>query len=248
MSGIAEALLDGIRCLSFPVECGVMWNSHTSCMASTSLNWKTGYQGLFPCSSSLKHPTIYKAYDIAMSGEPGPVFIDIPLDVLMYTGKVEDMPAYVRHFKTVEPDSAAVEKAADLIISSRFPMLYLGWGAVDAFDDSVILAEMLAAPVATSLQGKSSFPNSHPLFTSAGIGKGAKPSGQWALKSHDLLLCWCLFGSGSRLCANPPKTHPWDINRTYLIAISAIPTVACDGKAFIKACIELSKDIHHGIG
>ncbi|HEX5638015.1 MAG TPA: thiamine pyrophosphate-dependent enzyme, partial [Gammaproteobacteria bacterium] len=133
-----------------------------------------------------------------------------------------------------------MEKAADLIMSSRFPMLYLGWGAVDAFEDSVILAEMLAAPVATTLQGKSAFPNSHPLFTSPGLGKGAKPSGQWALKNHDLLLAvGARFGevATASYALDPPKNlihvdiNPEVFNKNFPAAF----TVACDGKVFIRA-------------
>ena len=41
--------------------------------------------------------TIYKAYDIATSGEPGPVFIEIPVNVQMFEGIVNDMPAYQRN-------------------------------------------------------------------------------------------------------------------------------------------------------
>jgi len=67
-------------------------------------------------------------------------------------------------------------------------MMFVGWGAVDASQESVKLAEMLAAPVSTTLQGKSAFPNSHPLYTSVGLGASSKPSAQWALAEHDLLL------------------------------------------------------------
>lgn len=249
MSGIAEAFLDGIPLLVISggvrrdVEQSYQLHGIDQLELAKPLT-KASFQVTL---QSEVIPTIYKAYEIAMSGEPGPVFIDIPIDVLMYTGIVDDMPVYTRHFITAEPDPVAVEKAADLIITSRFPMLYLGWGAVDAYEDSVILAEMLAAPVATSLQGKSSFPNSHPLFTSAGIGKGAKPSGQWALKSHDLLLTvGARFGevATASYALDPPKNlihvdiNPEVFNRNF----PAILTVACDGKAFIKALhTELSK-------
>jgi acetolactate synthase-1/2/3 large subunit len=41
-------------------------------------------------------PIIYKAYDIATSGEPGPVFIEMPVNMQMFEGNVDQMPAYTR--------------------------------------------------------------------------------------------------------------------------------------------------------
>jgi len=192
-------------------------------------------------------PIIYKAYEIAMTGEPGPVFIDIPVDLQMYAGQVEHMPAYVPQMTIPEPDDEAVQKAADLITASRFPMLYLGWGAVEAFEDSIILAEMLASPVATTLQGKSAFPNLHTLFTSTGIGKGAKPSGQWAFENHDLLLAvGARFGevATASYALTPPRNlihvdiNPNVFNRNFKATLA----IESDGKAFIRALhMELKK-------
>lgn len=249
MSGIAEAYLDGIPLLI--ISGGVRRDVEQAYQLHGIDQIEIAKPVTKSCFLVSRQadviPTIYKAYDIAMSGEPGPVFIDIPLDVLMYTDVVEEMPHYIRQHTTADPDPAAVEKAADLIMSSSFPMLYFGWGAVDAFDDSVILAEMLAAPVATTLQGKSAFPNRHPLFTSTGLGKGAKPSGQWALKNHDLLLAvGARFGevATASYALDPPKNlihvdiNPDVFNRNF----PATLTVACDGKAFIRALnAELSK-------
>jgi acetolactate synthase-1/2/3 large subunit len=249
MSGIAEAWLDGIPLLviSGGVRRDVEQAYQLHGIDQLELAKPVTKSCFQVTLQSEVIPTIYKAFDIAMSGEPGPVFIDIPIDVLMYTGIVKDMPAYIRRFSTPEPDSASVEKAADLIIASRFPMLYLGWGAIDAFHESIILAEMLAAPVATTLQGKSAFPNTHPLFTSTGIGKGAKPSGQWALKNHDLLLTvGARFGevATASYSLDPPKNlihadiNPNVFNRNFKATLA----IESDGKAFIRALhVELKK-------
>ena len=249
MSGIAEAWLDGIPMLI--ISGGVRKDVNQSYQLH-GINQLELAKPVTKACFQVTHqseviPMIYQAYEIAMSGEPGPVFIDIPIDILMYTASVESMPTYISSAAKADPDHNAVEKAADLIIKSRFPMLYLGWGAVDAFEDSVILAEMLSAPVATTLQGKSAFPNQHPLFTSTGLGKGAKPSGQWALKNHDLLLTvGARFGevATASYALDPPKNlihidiNPAVFNKNF----PAVLTVTSDGKAFIKALIdELNK-------
>ena len=64
----------------------------------------------------------------------------------------------------------------DILIEAKHPTLYVGWGAVDALDYSVKIAEKLAAPVSTTLQGKSAFPNQHALSTGVGFGPASKPA------------------------------------------------------------------------
>jgi len=136
MSGIAEAYLDGIPMLviSGGVRRDVEQAYQLHGIDQLELAKPVTKAAFLVARQAEVISTMYKAYNIAMSGEPGPVFIDIPLDVLMYTGMVEEMPAYVQHHTAPEPDPVAVGKTADFIIRSRFPMLYLGWGAVDAFD------------------------------------------------------------------------------------------------------------------
>ena len=133
-------------------------------------------------------PTIYQAYDIATAGEPGPVFIELPVNLIWFAGSVEEMPLYQQKQDIRVPESNKINTAVEMLKNAKNPMMFVGWGAVDATSESVELAEMLVAPVATTLQGKSAFPNSHPLYTSVYLGASAKPSGQWALEKHDLLL------------------------------------------------------------
>jgi acetolactate synthase-1/2/3 large subunit len=242
MSGIAEAFLDGIPLLviSGGVRRDVKQSFQLHGIDQLSMA-KPVTKACFQVTHQREViPTIYKAYEIAMSGEPGPVFIDIPIDVQMYTGETDGMPAYGAHQSRVDPDPAMVRKAADLIAAAQFPMLYLGWGAVDAFHDSIVLAERIAAPVATTLQGKSAFPNLHPLFTSAGIGKGAKPSGQWAFENHDLLLAvGARFGevaTASYALAPPRNLIHVDINPdVFNRNFPATLAIESDGRAFIRA-------------
>ena len=161
--------------------------------------------------------TIYKAYDIATSGEPGPVFIEIPVNVQMFEGIVNDMPAYQRNTSNPSLDEGDIRKAADILVNAQFPYLYFGWGTRKASEYTLKIAELLGAPVAVTIQGKSVFPNSHPLFTSAGMGAVAKPSGQWALKKHDAMLAvgvrFAEVATGSYGLENPKNLIHIDINK-----------------------------------
>jgi acetolactate synthase-1/2/3 large subunit len=161
-------------------------------------------------------PTMYKAYDIATSGEPGPVFIEIPVNVQMFEGAVTEMPAYQKQISNPSFHVSDIRRAADMLVKAEFPFLYFGWGTRNASEYTLKIAELLGAPVAVTIQGKSVFPNAHPLYTSAGMGAVAKPSGQWALKKHDVMLAvgvrFAEVATGSYGLENPKNLIHIDIN------------------------------------
>lgn len=249
MSGIGEAFLDGIPML---VLAG---GTHRASGKSYQLHQfdqmalaKSITKAQFLIE---KHedviPTIYKAYDIATGGEPGPVFIELPVNLQLFTGEIKELPVYMPSQSRDELDQSLVDKVVDLLKNARNPMLFVGWGAVDAVEQTTELAELLVAPVSTTLQGKSSFPNNHPLYTSVGLGASSKPSAQWALEKHDVLLAvGTRFGeiaTGS-YGLEPPKNlihidinpEVFDKNFPSKIAIQA------DAKEALKALISGLKE------
>ena len=133
-------------------------------------------------------PTIYEAYEIATSGEPGPVFVEIPVEVQMFQAEVKDMPVFIKKDKEKIAPLQQIKEAAKLLALAKKPGLYVGWGAVDASDAVTEIAESLNAPVSTTLQGISSFSGDHPLHTCLGFGNSATPAGQKAFKNCDVML------------------------------------------------------------
>jgi len=110
-----------------------------------------------------------EAYHISSTGRPGPVLIDIPKDVSQgpFTGDLDaeiDLPGYHAD-ASFSIDQSAVERAAGLINASSRPVILAGHGAMIARADAELLqlAEMLGAPVTTTLLGKGVFPEVHPL-------------------------------------------------------------------------------------
>ena len=190
MSGIGEAFLDGIPMLVISGgthrTSGKSYQLHQFDQLSLAKNI-TKAQFLIEKNEEVI-PTLYKAYNIAISGEPGPVFIELPINVQLFADTVPDMPAYQPEKQEPALLVTELKQAADMLEKANFPMLFLGWGALGAFEQCQELAEMLGSPVATTLQGKSAFPNNHPLYTSVGLGASSKPSAQWALQQHDVLL------------------------------------------------------------
>ncbi len=133
-------------------------------------------------------PTLYAAYQLAMRGEPGPVFIELPYNIGNFLGDVEDMPAFTGLEPQATFDRSLVKQAAQLLVKAKQVGLFLGWGAVDCQVDLIELAQLLNAPVATTLQGLSSFPANHPLHTGMGFGGYSVPAGQNAFAQCDAVL------------------------------------------------------------
>jgi len=133
-------------------------------------------------------PTIHAAYDLAISGVPGPVFIEVPVELQLFRGEVPDPPAYVPQRTRKAPDPSAIREAARLLHEATRPGIYLGWGAREASADAARVAELLDAPVATTLQGLSVFPSDHPLHVGMGYGRSAVPAAENAFRECDALL------------------------------------------------------------
>lgn len=161
-------------------------------------------------------PTIYEAYNTATTGEPGPVLVELPVELQLFQGEVSEMMPYQPVPKAKPFDRAKISDAVDVLIKADKPCLFVGWGAVDAIDITVKIAEKLVAPVSTTLQGKSSFPADHPLYTSVGYGNSGKPSAQKAFAGCDAMLAvgvrFSELSTGSFGIEDPQNLVHVDIN------------------------------------
>ncbi|MGA2128035.1 MAG: thiamine pyrophosphate-binding protein [Xanthobacteraceae bacterium] len=194
-SGIGEAFLDGIPMLVLTggvrTDTGRHYQVH-------QMDLHQFMRGLTKATFRIERhadivPTIFHAYDIATGGEPGPVFIEIPLNLQAFPGEISELPVYVP--PTLQPvgQESLVAAAARLIAGSAHPGLFVGWGARDALPQLRELAEYLQAPVSTTLQGLSVFPGNHPLHAGFGFGPAAVPAARAAFKG-----CDCLIAVGAR--------------------------------------------------
>ncbi|MEN9698597.1 MAG: hypothetical protein RL448_552 [Actinomycetota bacterium] len=108
---------------------------------------------------------IAEAFYIASTGRPGPVLVDIAKDALQMKTKFEwpksiTLPGYRIPGK---PLDKSIEDAANLIVSSSKPVFYVGGGIIksNASKELRELAELVGAPVVTTLMGLGTFPDSH---------------------------------------------------------------------------------------
>ncbi len=131
-----------------------------------------------------------KALHLASSGRPGPVWIDVPLDIQ----GAEIDPAELRHF-TPEPQAASKSLAADaaellaLVKSSKRPVIVAGNGVrlSGAAASFVTLAEKLNIPVLTAISGVDLIDSGHPLFFGRPGIIGERPA-NLAMQNSDLLI------------------------------------------------------------
>ena len=133
-------------------------------------------------------PTIFEAYRIATSGFPGPVLVEIPVNLQLFSASVAAPPVWQAPAPPAAPDAARVAEAAALLAGARQVGIFAGWGARHAQARLVALAERLNAPVSTTLQGLAVFPADHPLHTGFGFSRSAVPAARHAFAGCDTLL------------------------------------------------------------
>ncbi len=112
-------------------------------------------------------PTIKEAFYLARSGRPGPVLVDIPKNVFMESGRFV-YPAHTErrgYQPSFTPNIRQVRLAAELINSARRPLLMAGHGILISGAEELFarFVERTGIPVAFTLLGQGSFPESHPL-------------------------------------------------------------------------------------
>lgn len=103
---------------------------------------------------------VYNAVQDAVSGRPRPVHIELPLDLLAEKGRA-GQPAPTSSYRPA-PSREQVEEAADLLTTARKPVIYAGGGATGASAALAEIAELLGAPVITSIMGKGVVSEDHP--------------------------------------------------------------------------------------
>lgn len=181
-----------------------------------------------------------KAFRLAESGRPGPVLIDVPMD--MFSREMEE-DLWARTYKdshlTVKPalDPAAAKAIAEKLVSAKNPVLHAGGGILlaQASEELAALAEFLDIPVSRTLMGQGCLSDRHPLM----LGQ----TGFWGLESTHAFTVNAdvILGLGTRFAEadssswyqgvtfDPDKTtflqidiDPTEIGRNYAVEIGAI--------------------------
>lgn len=136
-------------------------------------------------------PWVFReAFRIMREGRPGPVHIDLPLDVQLADVLYDLDAGTPLPVARTAPEPAAIERALDMLLTAQRPLLMPGGGVIGAEASSLLveLAELLQIPVLPTLMGWGSIPDDHPLYAGlAGIQTQTR-AGNRALLESDLVL------------------------------------------------------------
>ncbi len=127
------------------------------------------------------------------NGRSGPAIVEIPTDIWNEEiGELDYTPVTSHKYG---PDPADVRKAAAAILAAKRPMIYAGTGVhwAEAWPQLRAFAELLGAPVTTSLGGKSAFPENHPLSLGSGGNALPKPVNHFVQNADLIIGIGCSF-------------------------------------------------------
>jgi acetolactate synthase-1/2/3 large subunit len=134
---------------------------------------------------------VKEAFYIATTGRPGPVLVDIPKDISGARVVYENPgPVNLRGYRPEQlPSSRRLKEAADLMVAAKRPVIYAGGGVVSsgAYRELRHLAELILAPVTTTLMGLGCFPGDHPLSLGM-LGMHGSKYANYAICECDLLI------------------------------------------------------------
>ena len=168
-----------------------------------------------------------RAFSQLRSGRPSPVLLELPSDIL--NAQVDD--AQIEAYRSVKKfrsgcDPNEIREAAKALLAARRPVIHAGQGVLyaEAWNELKQLAELLQAPVMTTLSGKSAFPENHPLALGTGSATTTGPVIHF-IKNADLVFgIGCSFtrtGFGVEIPQGKVMIHSTnddsDINKDYSV-------------------------------
>ena len=180
-----------------------------------------------------------RAFKEATSGRPGPVFLSVPSDLFGEEAEVPIVPATLSPVPRPRPDPQAIERALELLVEARFPVLLLGNGVnlSGAAPETVAVAERLGLAVIPSSE-PDVFPAAHGLFV----------NDRRVIKEADVVLAvgcrfselstfgWTMLPSGARLIHI--DVDPFQIDKVYPATVGVI----ADAKAALTDLLDAASN------
>jgi acetolactate synthase-1/2/3 large subunit len=268
VTGIATAMLDSVPivCITGNVSSKVLGTDAFQEVDITGITLPVTKHNFLVNKAEDLAPAIRQAFQIAKSGRPGPVLVDITKDAQQASAMFDFAAAKPKPYRPhpmLRVEESGLAHAAELIKNAQRPMILAGHGVIDSGAEEQVraLAERAQVPVAMTLLGLGGVPASHPL----NIGMMGMHGEAWvnhAIQEADLLIaCGMRFddrviGSPATYALKAKKIHievdPAEINKNIKVDVALVgdlrevleqllPRVtARDGGKWIRA-IEESK-------
>jgi thiamine pyrophosphate-dependent acetolactate synthase large subunit-like protein len=219
--GVAQAFSESVPILVVPAGYPRQLSTYYPNFNST-LNMRNITKWAEPVTSAQAVPGILRrAFSQLRNGRPGPVLIEVPADLWN-----EQLPDGWSHTPSLTaksaPDPADVATAAAVLASAQRPVIYAGQGVhwARAWDELRALAEAWNIPVTTSIEGKSAFPENHPLSLGSGGRANPRPVKRFLADADVILGVGCSFaltGFGVPMPSGKTIIHatldPKDVNK-----------------------------------
>ena len=192
-------------------------------------------------------PAMRRALHQLRSGRPGPVMVEIPVDVGgLEFGDVVDHRPVVFHRSAADPRD--VDRAAALLVAAQRPVIFAGAGVLyaQAWDELRELATALAAPVATSAGGKSAFREDHPLSLGVASLAAADHTIDFLRRADLIFAVGASLTRGSILTPNMPaqaklvhcSNDPRDVGKSYFVDAGLIG----DARLVLRQLLDAVRD------
>lgn len=167
VTGIATAMMDSVPMVAITgnVPCNLIGRDSFQEVDITGITLPITKHNYFVNDIADLADSIREAFQIAKSGRPGPVLIDIPKDVQIATYDYEPKPK-VPFLPNRQPKNKDVEAAIRAIDAAKRPYIYLGGGAIGSktYEAAIALAEKIDGVIGCSLMGLGAVPTDHPRF------------------------------------------------------------------------------------
>jgi acetolactate synthase I/II/III large subunit len=190
-----------------------------------------------------------RAFNALRNVRPGPVMVEVPRDIVEHEAG-SDAESYRPVVPTVSaPNVRDVDEAARLLLTASHPMILAGQGVLyaEASDELTELADLLQAPVMTTVDGKSAFPEDHPLALGSGGNTFSGPGRLFLHTKADLI-----FGIGCGFTKHPLTTptlppnvaiihgtnDPRDLHKSYQTEVALLG----DAKLILASLIAAVRD------
>ena len=261
--GIAQAYVDSTAVLLVTGSTHTYMRGHTVLQEIERVQWSNFPRILEPIVKRYWQVSrvdqvpyvMHRAFNQMMTGRRGPVLVDLPMDVAADAADVVLPDPDTREpAGRTRPDPVAVERAAELLIGAKRPVILCGGGAItaDASPEVVVLAEHLGAAVTTTWMGKGVMPEDHPLYCWH-PGDTASTVGNAVCRSADVLLAvgcrftdWVASSYRDKVSFAIPPTKliqididPHEIGKNYPVAVGMI----ADAKAALADLLAHVRDL-----
>ena len=172
--GVYEAYVNSIPILALTAQ-NQTWKSYPDHGSTQGCDHLGLFKPITKWNAVVSHwkripEMVQEAFRQATSGRPGPVHLDLPVDVLFEEGEEEEITILppARYRPTVPPggEPQLIKQAAEMLAQAKSPVIHAGGGALrsGASAEIIALAELLGCPMTTGVTARGTIPEDHPLY------------------------------------------------------------------------------------